>query len=137
MIEWNRSHDWEVRKVIQNRYRVTVCIEGASPSVVELMAVRCCLPEFRDLPPVNLRNAIAQSGGLVLEELGELEFQWLKRRLDAGGVRCRVEVESREPYVCVDRTTSTSLHMEDLEESRRVAEKMIASGVPVVPCEGD
>lgn len=137
MIDWNRSHDWEVRKSFQTRYRVRVCFEGALPTAAELVAVRRCLPQSRNLPPAEFRRTIAQSGGLELEELGEIEFQSLKQRLEAEKVRYRVDRESCTSYLCVDRTTSTALLIEDCEESRRVAEEMIAMGFAVVPVEVD
>lgn len=137
MTDWNRSHDWEVRKSFQTRYRVTVCFEGLTPTAAELVAVRRCLPQSRNLPPAEFRRMIAQSGGLELEELGEIEFQWLKQRLEAEKVRYRVDREPCMSYLCVDRTTSTALLIEDCEESRRVAEEMIAMGFAVVPVEVD
>ena len=57
------------------------------------------------------------------------------RDLSTGGLQVEIDDVSRISYIPVDRTTGHALLIEDELEAAKVAESMIAAGVPVTHIE--
>jgi hypothetical protein len=73
MLTWDRSHDYVLHRFWNDLTRVTIRFRDAPPSVQELVALRRCLPQFRDVAPATLLSQIGDSRQLSLGELPTAE----------------------------------------------------------------
>ncbi len=131
MLSWDRSRDWVVQRYYNELTRVTIRFQRGTPSVAELLAVRRCLPQFRDTPPAALRASIGRAGFLPLGEMPTREARRLVEDARAAGLEVVAENASFISYLPYDRTTRCAWLIEDEAEARSVAEAMIAAGVPI------
>ena len=131
MLAWDRSQDWELARFWHDLTRVTIQFQKDTPSVTELVAIRRCLPQFRHLPPAEVRAAIGTSGALPVGVLPSPEARQLIRATEAAGLRAIAEGASFASYLPFNRTTSTAWLIEDAEELAQVVRAMLADRVPV------
>lgn len=131
MKEWDRTHDWVVQCFESDRAELTVLFEGARPALNELAALRQCLSQFRDLPPAAARARAGTDGRLALGELPGPEPRRLSDDLRRAGLQAELRNTSAVTYLPLDRTTGAAWIVENDEEARRLAERMIQAGVPV------
>ena len=132
MVDWDRSHDWVLTCYESDRAELTVLFDQSQPSVHELVALRRCLPAFREVSPADARTRAAGARGRL--ELGELAGPEARRLLDElrrAGLRSELRNTSSVSYLPLDRTTGSALLVEDHTEAQRLAEQMIRAGVPV------
>jgi len=131
MLDWDRTHDWVLQRFSSDRAELMVLFEASQPSLRELMALRQCLPSFKDIPPAAARAQAGSSGQLELGELPGPEARRLQSKLQRVGVRSEVRVTSRVSYTPLDRTTGLAWLIEDEADAARIAVQMIQAGVPV------
>jgi hypothetical protein len=131
MIHWDSTHDWVLTRFESDRAELTVLFDEASPSLRELIALRRCLPEYRQLTPAAARDRAGTGGRVELGELPGPEARRLSEGLQQAGLRSELRNTSRISYLPVDRTTGAAMLIEDEGEARRVAEEMIRAGIPV------
>src|SRR5262245_34464394 len=131
MDSWDRTHDWIVNRIFHERARLTIRFNGNSPTVSELIAIRKCLPQFRHVPPTQLRASIGNSRQLELGEMPTREARQISEAARIEGLDASVENASFISYLAEDRTMGGAWLIEDYQEACRLAESMIAAGVPV------
>src|SRR5260370_28047841 len=66
MVAWDHLHDWVLQRFWHDLTRVAILFRQRPPSVADLLAVRRCLPQFRDKPPAVIRALVPDSGVLAL-----------------------------------------------------------------------
>lgn len=134
MLTWDRTRDWVVHRHYHELTEVSVHFGAGGPSARELIALRNCLPHYRDTPPVELRRLVGQT--LALGTMPTRAARpWMEKALAAGLNVVGVNA-SFVSYLPVDQTTGAAHLIEDDEQARALAEAMIAAGVPVVDIEG-
>ncbi len=69
MLSWDRSHQYVLYRYWNDRTRLTIRFQAATPSLQELVALRRCLPQFRDVPPAAMRSQIGDSQELSLGDM--------------------------------------------------------------------
>jgi hypothetical protein len=131
MLDWDRTHDWELVEVYHDLTRVAIQFRQAAPSLTELLAVRRCLPQFRHMAPEAVRAVIGESGGLPLGVLPSPEARELIRMAEAVGLRVMAEGASAVGYLPFDRTTGCGMLIENDEEAAALVQEMLAAGVPI------
>jgi hypothetical protein len=131
MVEWERNHDWVLHRVFHELTSLTIQFAVEKPSVKELIALRQCLPKFRDTPPAALRGMIGDSGTLDLGLLAERDARGIMKMLQAEGLKFVARDASTISYLPEDKTLKSVLLIEDDVEAARIAEEMLAAGVPV------
>ncbi len=131
MLSWDRSHDWVVQRYYNDLTRVTIRFGRSAPTLAEMLALRSCLPQFRDTPPAQLRTLIGSAGSLPLGEMPTRQALRLAEGAQAAGLDAVTENVSFISYLPYDRTTGCAWLIEDEAEARSVAEAMMAAGVPV------
>lgn len=131
MLSWDRSHDWVVQRYYNDLTRVTIRFQHGEPSLGELAAIRRALPQFRDMPPAELRAVIRSAGSLALGKMPTRVALRIVEAARAAGLDVLAENVSFVSYLPYDRTTGCAWLIEDDAECRAVAEDMIAAGVPV------
>jgi hypothetical protein len=131
MASWDRSHDWVVQRHYNDVTRVTIRFGRGAPTVADLLAVRRCLPQFRNTPPAELRALIGSTASLPLGEMPTREALRMVEATKAAGLEVVAVNASFISYLPYDRTTDCALLIEDEAEARSVAAAMIAAGVPV------
>src|SRR6185503_7697293 len=113
MLDWDRTHDWILQRFTSDRATLMVLFEASKPSLRELVALRQCLPSFKDIPPAAARAQGGSSGRLELGELPGPEARRLQSKLQRAGVRSEVRVTSTVSYMPLDRTTGLAWLIED------------------------
>ena len=131
MLTWDRTHDWELKRFLNDRIRVTIQFRQRVPSVTELAAIRQCLPQFRHMAPAALRAEIGESGVLLLGDLPSDEAMKVVQAAESQGLHVVSEDVSFVSYLPFDRTTGCAWLIEDDAEASAVTQAMLASGVPV------
>jgi hypothetical protein len=131
MVDWDRSHDWVLTCYESDRAELTVLFDQSQPSVHELVALRRCLPAFREVSPADARTRAGAGGRLELGELAGPEARRLLDELRRAGMRTELRNTSTVSYLALDRTTGSALLVEDHAEAELLAEEMIRAGVPV------
>lgn len=131
MITWDRAHEWVLVQQFNDLTRVTLRFQQGRPSVSELVALRRCLPQFRDTSPVELRASIGNTGLLDLGEMPTRQALQLIETMRKAGLRLISENVSFISYLPYDRTTGCAWLIENDAEARSVTEDMLAAGVPV------
>jgi hypothetical protein len=131
MLSWDHTHDWVVQRYYNDLTRVTIRFTHGVPNLAELLAVRRCLPQYRNTPPAELRALIGRAGSLPLGEMATREARRLAEAAKATGLDVVAEDASFISYLPYDRTTRCGWLIEDEAEARSVAEAMIAAGVPI------
>lgn len=131
MLEWDRSHDWVLERFWHDRTHVVIQLRQAPPSVAELVAVRRCLPQFRDMPPADLRAMIGDAGMLSLGVLPTAQAQQLIQAIEAQGLQVVTEDASRASYLPHNRTTQSARRIDDEAAAAALVREMLAAGVPV------
>ena len=132
MLTWDRSHNWSVQRFFNELVRVTIRFKQNKPSVYEMLALRKCLPQYRDVSPTDLRASITETDEIVLDEMPTGEARTLVERMKAEGLIIATENASFVSFVPFDRTTGHAWLIDDENEARAIAESMIAAGIPVV-----
>jgi hypothetical protein len=131
MLSWDHSHDWVVQRFYNDLTRVMIRFERGGPSLNELIALRRCLPQFRDTPPAKLQDAIGSTGLIDLGAMPTPDAKRLIKVTQAAGLDVQSENVSFIRFLPFDRTTGCAWLIENDAEARFVAEAMIAAGVPV------
>jgi hypothetical protein len=131
MVEWERNHDWVLHRVFHELTSLTIKFSGDKPSVKELIALRRCLPQFRDTSPAALRDMIGDSGAFDLGVLPTQEAREIMKALRTQGLEFVAKNASTISYLPENRTLGLALLIEDETEAARTAEEMMAAGVPV------
>jgi hypothetical protein len=129
MLSWDRSHDYVLHRFWNDLTRVTIRFGAAPPSAQEIVALRRCLPQFRNIAPAALRDQIGDSQQLSLGELPEARR--LIEAAEAQGLAVVAECASCVSYLPYDRTTGCLWLIENDAEAAAVAEAMLREGVPV------
>src|SRR4051812_13013140 len=104
VLAWDRSHDWVVHRFCRARTRVTIRFRGTSPSVTELVSLRRCLPDLRDMAPAALRAMIGECGKFspgILESIEAIQFT---KSAEKEGLHVVAEDASFIGYMPFDRT---------------------------------
>jgi hypothetical protein len=130
MLDWDRSHDWVLTCYESDRAELTVLFDRSLPSLHELVALRRCLPTFRQMSPADARARAGGGGRLELGELAGPEARLLLDKLRRAGLRTELRNTSNVSYLPLDRTTGSALLVEDHAEAKLLAEEMIRAGVP-------
>jgi hypothetical protein len=131
MADWNRSHDWVLQRFWNDLTRVTIRFRCERPSVVELVALRRCLPEFQNVSPRALREEIGKSGVLSLGVLPTRQARNMIGAMQGQGLEVVAENASFASYLPLDRTCGCALLIEDDKEAESVAREMLALGIPI------
>jgi hypothetical protein len=131
MLTWDRSHDYVLHRFWNDLTRVTIRFHKGPPSVHELVALRRCLPQFRDLAPAALRSQIGGSRELSLGEMPTPEARRVMEAALAEGLEVVAESAAFVSYLPYDRTTGCAWLIEDDAEAAAVAQAMLQEGVPV------
>jgi hypothetical protein len=131
MLTWDRSHDFVLHRFWYDLTRVTIRFRDVPPSVQELLALRRCLPQFRDVAPATLRSRIGDSRQLSLGEMPTPEARSVIEAVQAQGLEVVAESESFVSYLPYDRTTGCAWLIEDDAEAAAVAQAMLQEGVPI------
>src|SRR5262245_11770109 len=131
MMTWDRSHDYVLHRFWNDLTRVTIRFREAPPSVQELVALRRCLPQFRDVAPATLRGQIGDSRQLSLGEMPTPEARSVIEAAQAQGLEVVAESAAFVSYLPFDRTTGCAWLIEDDAEAAAVARAMLKEGVPV------
>ena len=131
MLTWDRSHDYVLHRFWNDLTRVTIRFRNAPPSVQELVALRRCLPQFRDVAPATLRSQIGDSRQHSLGEMPTPEARSVIEAAQAQGLEVVAESASFVSYLPYDRTTGCAWLIEDAAEAAAVAQAMLQEGVPV------
>jgi hypothetical protein len=130
-MDWDRSHDWILLRRFHDRAMISVAFERGQPSVGELIALRKCLPQFRDMSPAALRDSAGSSGRLDLGEFDGILVRPLVEKLEREGLAVAVRKTSFISYLPLDRTTNSAMIVEDAGEAKELAERMIEAGIPI------
>jgi hypothetical protein len=131
MPAWDRTHDWVLERLWNDRTRVAIQFRQAPPSVAELAAVRRCLPQFQHMAPAVARAVIGDSGVLSLGDLPSPEARQLIEAAEAQGLRVVAEGAPFVSYLPFDRTTGCAWLIEADAEATAAAQAMLAAGAPV------
>lgn len=131
MLTWDRTHDWVLERYWRDLTRVTIQFRRRPPSVIELAALRRCLPQYRHMAPAELRAVTADSDALPLGVMPTPEARQLIAAAEAQGLQVLAEGASYVSYLPINRTTGCAWRIEDDAESVAVVEAMLAAGVPV------
>ena len=131
MVAWDRSHDWVLHRFWNDLTRVTIRFGNGKPSLAELAGVRRSLPQFRDMAPSVVREAVGDTGTLPLGVMPTPEARKLIDAARSEGLEVVAESASFVSYLPQDRTTGCALIIEDDAESEAVAQSMLAAGIPV------
>ena len=97
------------------------------------MALRSLVAEYARLPPARLKSTIGSSCTFDIGEFSTAEAQQLKARASELGLLLEEKDTSHTCYLPVDTSGNMdeALLIDDDAEAERVAQEMIASGVPV------
>src|SRR4051812_39916329 len=131
MLTWDRSHDYVLHRFWNDLTRVTIKFRNAPPSVQEMVAVRRCLPQLRDVVPATLRSQIGDSQQLSLGEMPTPEARGVIEAAQAQGLDVVAESASFVSYLPYDRTTGCAWLIEDDAEAAAVARAILQDGMPV------
>jgi hypothetical protein len=131
MLPWDHTHDWVVQRYYNDLTRVTIRFGHGTPTLTELLAVRRCLPQYRNTPPAELRVSFGSTVTLPLGEMPTREALRLAEAAEATGLDVVAENASFISDLPYDRTTGCAWLIEDDVDARLVAEAMIAAGVPI------
>jgi hypothetical protein len=130
MDDWDRTHSWIVYRTRHDMRRVKIKFACSSPSAIELLAVRKCFPQFRDLVPEKLKATV--SGGEL--DVGVISGRMVPSLMHAAReyqLHLNVVDASWINHLPFDRTTGHVWLIEDHAEGEAIAAEMIAAGVPV------
>ena len=136
-IQWDPSHTWELHRYHCSRAQLIVAFEQDGPSAAELLALRRCVPAFRNVPVQELHRRIGKSNHINLGEFPTIDCRTLATSLKEAGLKVEALDRSSTNYLPFDRTLGVAWLIEDEEESKAVATRMLAAGVPVVDAEVD
>jgi hypothetical protein len=131
MLDWDRLHDYVLHRYFHDRARVSIRFRGAPVSAQELMALRRCVPRFRDMAPSSVRESIGDSAELSLGEMPGPEARRWITAIEAEGLQVVAESASFISYLPVNRTTGSAWLIENDDEAAAIAQAMLAAGVPV------
>lgn len=131
MIDWDRTHDWELQRIRRDLTRVVIRFRHVPPSVDELVAIRRALPKFCNLSPGDVRAAIGQVGELELGVLPSPEARQIIEVVQRQGLDAIAADASSVGYLPLDRTIGCALLIEDAAESTATVQAMLAAGVPI------
>src|SRR5260370_14159124 len=130
MVAWDHLQDWVLQRFWPDRTRVAILFRQRPPSVADLLAVRRCLPQFRDKPPAVIRALVPDSGVLALGVLPTPEARRLIEAAKGEGLDVVAESASFVSYLPYDRTTRCAWLIEDEAEAAAITQSMLAACVP-------
>lgn len=133
MTAWDRTRKWVLHRVQVKKRRLVVVFQQEGPSVKELMALRSLVAKYAQLPPPRLKSIIGLSRTLDIGGFAPAEAQRLKAKASELGLLLQEEATSHISYLPVDTSgcMDEALLICDDAEAERVAQEMIAAGVPV------
>ena len=132
---WDGSENWGLSATYHSDVDLKVVFEGERPSVQELMAVRKLLNEYHDVPVHQVKAQIGNSKELSLGIRSSMEAHHLLEQAQKLGLNLVEEDASHVDYwpvKPVDDGESSFLLIEDEELAKRVTQKMLEAGVPIV-----
>lgn len=132
MTTWNRDDTWEVQRIFTERARLVVRIPQDGNRTSHLAALRRCSPELAVLAPSELLRLINDAGEIDLGDMAGRAARHLAGELEKQGASVKAINTSHTDFLPINRTSSSMWLIEDPVEARRIAEEMMAAGVPVV-----
>jgi len=136
MIEWDRTHDFEIHRVFVEQTEATVHFAANTPSIAEIVAMRQLVPHYSTMPPATLREFFGESGWHTLGEMNGYEVRVFERKASKLGLHVTIKNTSYVHSYPFDKTTGRSWIIEDPDELIAVVESMIAAGIPISIIEG-
>ena len=134
MDDWNRSDEWEVQKTRHDRARIRVTI-NEHERVAQMIRLRDIIPYFRLLTPAQVRDRIDENHHIDLDGMEGREARAIRKQLADAGIEAEQIDVSFVSFLPFNRTNSFAWLIENPAESKRIAEKMMSEGVPVVEVE--
>ncbi|OUS24178.1 hypothetical protein A9Q99_24860 [Gammaproteobacteria bacterium 45_16_T64] len=132
MKKWNRNDQWEIRKTFHEVSRLSVLVGSQGNRAKALSVVRKFIPRLRTLSPKEIVEKIDSSGFIDIGKLPGREVRDLCRKLSEEEIPFQVENASYVTYLPLNQSNNTVWLIEDLEESRLIAEEMIEEGIKVI-----
>ncbi|MCC7422850.1 MAG: hypothetical protein IT428_21445 [Planctomycetaceae bacterium] len=136
MLEWDRSHKYELVRFFTEVIRITIHFRDGVASIAEMRSLRRALPEYRNMPPAEFRERLRSIPALDLGELPGQVARSLISQLRQEGLQVVSENASRYGYLPYDVTTGAAWLIEDEMELQEIVNQMLAEGIPVRSVEG-
>lgn len=130
-IEWDRSRDWVLIRYERVFASVTIEFDHDDPSIREILAVRQCLPQFRDTPPKAIREHLGTNGRFHLGQMAQDVADELVETATQNGLCMKAERFSRVSYLPCDQATRVAMLIDNDADAAALAQEMIAAGVPI------
>ena len=129
---WDGSEPgWTLHRFDRIVWRITFNFAPDGAAQSDLIALRKLLPALRAQPISNVVASLrGQSSYELPEELGNIDMRNLMDAAKTLGLETHAESIDRGGYLPV-HTDGSALIIEDDDESKLVAERMLAAGVPV------
>jgi hypothetical protein len=129
---WDGSETgWTLHHYNRMEWTVTFQFGNDGPTLGEISAMRETLDHLRNQPVKSIWNKLRGMPTYSLPEtLSNLEMRWLIDKADRASLRTSVVPADRSGYLPVNIDGSAMI-IEDDRLAEKVAQRMIAAGVPV------
>jgi len=135
-VDWDKTRDWLIQRSHYYELALVVVFGSANPSMDELRRARKLRPEFSNESPAIFRRRV-ENGRLDLGVLPREEGRILASHATSLGLAVEHVATARRSYSFKDRGGPGYLLVEDESDAERLANAMIAAGVPVIDLEVD
>jgi hypothetical protein len=132
---WDGSEDWFLSAHYMDEIHLKVVFAGGAPSIQEIGALRKLLNEYRDRPLQQIKEQVGSVREFDLGIWPGFEAQPILNRAEGLGLNVIGTDKSHIGYLPVhidDAGNQTGLIIDDEELDRRVTQKMLEAGVPII-----
>ncbi|MCP3140547.1 hypothetical protein [Pyxidicoccus xibeiensis] len=126
---------WTLHRSYTVRHKLFVLLGPTPVTVSQLRALRMLPGPLQEVPHRDLKRAIPADGRVLIGEFYGHLVRDVAAKVKHLGLRFEVESLVLDFYLPVNSKTGRSWLIKDAETARRVAERMMAAGMPVVLAE--
>ena len=129
---WDGSEDWGLIAHHQSQTRVKVTFSDSQPSIEEIASIRKLVEAYQNTPITEIKSLLSSRKEIDLGILPGIEANRIVRRAKQLRLRIISTDASTTSYLPINRKTNMALVIEDDTIAKRVIEKMMECGIPVI-----
>ncbi len=126
---------WTLHRSYSARHKLFILLGPTPVTVAQLRALRMLSGQLQEVPLRDLKSRIPADGRVLIGEFHGRLVRDVAEKAKHLGLRFEVESLVRDVYLPVNRKTGLTWLIEDAETAQRVAERMMAAGMPVIDTE--
>jgi hypothetical protein len=129
---WDGSDEWSLFAIYEHSSSLKIRFAGSQATIEEIIAVRKLIVAYQNTPAIEIKSLLKNKQEIDLGIMPSIEARRLiseAKELTLSIVAIDASVTN---YLPIHSISNTALIIEDDDLAKRVIEKMLKSGIPII-----